>query len=106
MPEKIIIYPKKKREQRESIKDICFKYFQQDLSIRDIIDMGYKESSVKYYRGKFVAEQIYKHTRRGDEFILETKKPFSTNEMDYGTDLPTYTYDELTQVEKVIYDKI
>lgn len=106
MPEKIIIYSKQKRIAKETIKSICFKHFQQDLTIRDIVNMGYNESSVKYYRSKFVAEQIYKYTRKGDEFILGLKTPYSTNEMDYGTDLPTYTYNELTQIEKVIYNKI
>ena len=105
--EKLIIEHNKPRVKRQSIKDECYRLFDEDLTIREIIDTyGFLESSVKYYRSKWVSELIYRNTRRGDEFILGVKTALSDDEMDYGTDLPTYTYQELTSVEKVIYNKI
>jgi hypothetical protein len=102
MPEKIIIYPKQKIV-KNTIKDDCYKYFEQDLTIREIVDTyGFNESSVKYYRSKFVAEQVYKYTKRGDEFILGLKTPYSLDEMDYGTTPPVYTWESLEPIERLL----
>lgn len=103
MPEKIIIYPKVKVV-KNTIKADCYKYFEQDLTIRQIVDTyGFMESSVKYYRSKFVAEQVYKYTKRGDEFVLGLKTPYSLDEMDYGATLPEYTWESLEPVERQLF---
>jgi len=99
--EKLIIEHNKPKVIKQTIKNDCFKAFDDELTIKEIVDTyGFKENSVKYYRSKYVAEQIYKHTKRSDGYMLGIRKAFSVSEMDYGTTLPTYKWEELEPSER------
>jgi len=94
----------------ESIKDICFKCFKNGLTRKQIVTRyAFKFLTVKFYENKYNNEvlnaKFYNSTYDYDKALekIITKMhvlPDHQHEMDYGTALPTYTWQSLSPRER------
>lgn len=102
--DKIIIEHNKPKLKKITIKDICFKKFNDGFTVNEIVrSYGHKLGIVKYYKKRYLDEQVYRTSRYQSLMTTETKNHYSRSEMNYGYELPTYKWDDLDQVEKILY---
>jgi hypothetical protein len=88
-----------------NIREICYTLFERGFSDAEIVkDYGFVLKTVSGYRykKKFKIEQ--KDAREllnaRDTKTYDNTPIFSINEMDYGTDLPQYSWNDLNSQEK------
>jgi hypothetical protein len=102
--DRIIIEHHKPKQKKVTIKDFCFRKFNDGFTVNEIVKLyEHKLGIVKYYRKRYADEQLYKMSRHQDIMLLEPRQPYSQSEMDYGYELPKYRWEELDSVEKILY---
>ena len=88
-----------------NIREICYTLFHRGFSNTEIVkDYGFCVKTVRGYRYKlkFKIEQkdATELLKERDTKTYDNRRIFSTNEMDYGTDLPQYNWGDLNRQEK------
>jgi hypothetical protein len=101
---KIVIEHNKPKPKKVTIKDLCFRKFNDGFTVNEIVkSYGHKLGIVQYYRKRYASEQAYKMSRYQSLMTTESKNPYSRSEMDYGSEIPTYKWEGLDPVEKILY---
>jgi hypothetical protein len=95
---------KLKNHKDGNIKEICYTLFHRGFSDSEIVkDYGFILKTVSGYRYKlkFKIEQkdATELLKERDTRTYDNRRIFSTNEMDYGTGLPQYNWNELNKQE-------
>tara|TARA_R110000803_G_scaffold51715_1_gene106722 strand:+ start:173 stop:511 length:339 start_codon:yes stop_codon:yes gene_type:complete len=96
---------KLKNHKEGNIKEICYTLFERGFLDSEIVkDYGFSLKTVYGYRYKlkFKIEQkdATELLKARDTKTFDNIPIFSTNEMDYGTDLPQYSWNELNRQEQ------
>mgnify|MGYP003646097410 CR=1 FL=1 len=100
---KLIIEHNKPKPKKVTMKEMCFKKFNDGFTVNEVVKAyGHNLGSVKYYRKKYVDEMLFKMKNYKGVMFTEAKQPYAGNEMRYGSELPTYKWDELDNVEKIL----
>jgi hypothetical protein len=92
------------KHEKGTILELCFRRFERGFTDEEIVkEMGFKLGTVKNYRFKHYSTVL-------DSFIYESKlrkhnisfeiMPDHKNEMNYGSDLPKYKWQELDPTER------
>ena len=100
---KIVIEHNKPKEKKATIKDLCFKKFNDGFTVNEVVKAyGLNLGSVKYYRNRYVGEMMFKASSYKGVMFTDPKLPYAGNEMRYGSELPVYKWDDLDNVEKIL----
>tara|TARA_R110000868_G_scaffold241567_1_gene497108 strand:- start:54 stop:410 length:357 start_codon:yes stop_codon:yes gene_type:complete len=96
---------KLKNHEEGNIREICYTLFHRGFSNTEINkDYGFCLETIRGYRykQKFKIKQKEVTELLKERYIktYNNRRIFSTNEMDYGTDLPQYNWDDLNSQEK------
>jgi len=88
-----------------NIREICYTLFHRGFSNTEINkDYGFCLKTIRGYRYKLKFKIDQKDATEllnaRDTKTDDNKPVFSTNEMDYGTDLPKYNWNDLNQQER------
>jgi len=101
--DKIVKESNKPKEKKVTIKDLCYKKFNDGFTVNEVSKAyGLNLGSVKYYRNRYVGEMLFNMKNYKGVMFTESKQPYAGNEMRYGSELPTYKWDELSNVEKIL----
>lgn len=92
-------------EEEGTIKEICYRLFERGFSIDEVIKKRkYKRQTVVEYKSKHRNEHL--HGLGYTSCMYNSRKrEYSSEEMDYGSTLPTYKFEDLSWGERHLTKK-